>query len=146
MYEQKFKIRLSSFFCLEHCFILIGYQITVRDLFYFLSINELSLVSHTYLFRITFTSWWEKRKHESKSNKSPHFPSLFTSPLAINHGNKNGLMWEPKSRDKSEASHSRRHMRCQISQKVKGFDPCSSMRETSSIWRWDIFMGKTKSL
>ena len=74
----------------------------------------------------------------SQAYSHPHQPSIV--------GLKMVSMWEPKSRDKSEASHSRRHMRCcHISQKVKGFDPCRSMKETSSVWRWDIFMGKQKA-
>lgn len=74
----------------------------------------------------------------SQAYSHPHQPSIV--------GIKMVSMWEPKSRDKSEASHSRRHTRCcQISQKVKGFDLYRSMKETSSVWRWDIFMGKQKA-
>ena len=43
------------------------------------------------VFMMPFTSNWEKRKYESKSDRCPHLKSLFTSPPALDCGNRDGF-------------------------------------------------------
>lgn len=73
---------------------------------------------HLWFPTLTF-SWWhshpsEKRRHESRSN------SLFSSPSVLIVGLEMVSMYQPKSKNKSEAGHSGRLMWCcQVSKKGK---------------------------